>query len=492
MSSKSADVRNGSLSEVTPLGRWNLMEFSRPVAICALAGLFVILYFVSRYPFSLEPLRDEDGIFANIMLHRVAGPNYTLIARIDGIDHWIPPAHPGLTYDTLGVFGKVAYLPRLIGRRVAVSDFVTLRRAAAAVQLTVLIMLFPLLFRSGRATEFPSQRTCALLFFAAWIIIPLSIATSVDLQIDGTTGVLFVGLLSAALLHTDFLGKAAPLLIFLGAFACGTGKWIWAVPIAASALLMLAGLLLMHLLGRKPGDLPNSRSAIPYGVVLLGVVAGQLCSYWYDPLNFVREYALAKSFSAVAGDTTVLATLERNWLDLFQFPLVFLLVGWGLVGLVRSRSRVRLHILFLFLTALALFSVYAASTRYFARYFAPANLLLLATALGLFIGDPLPRSWRRACLVVTVLIATVSGYNLYERVQKLQDGYVNRQLAWINGDNGARTAYGKAHGCVPLLGIAYALEHPDLEFVANSGGLEGARALLAEFHRVPCDPSASQ
>jgi hypothetical protein len=71
----------------------------------------------------------------------------------------------------------------------------------------------------------------------------------------------------------------------------------------------------------------------------------------------------------------------------------------------------------------------------------------------------------------------------------VREGSIAQKIAAINADNMRRIDYSKSHGCTPLLGVAYAVEHVSEDFVANSGGLEGARDFLAPLGRTPCDPS---
>ena len=69
-------------------------------SVAFLLGLSTI-YFLARLPWLSDPLRDEEGIFAALVVDRPAGPNHGLVARIDGQEHYEPLGHPALLYETL-------------------------------------------------------------------------------------------------------------------------------------------------------------------------------------------------------------------------------------------------------------------------------------------------------------------------------------------------------------------------------------------------------
>ncbi len=68
---------------------------------------FVAIYFLARLPVLSDPRYCEVGMFAAIVVNQPPNPDYCLVARIDGQEHYERLAHPAPLYETMKLAAKL-------------------------------------------------------------------------------------------------------------------------------------------------------------------------------------------------------------------------------------------------------------------------------------------------------------------------------------------------------------------------------------------------
>src|SRR5271157_3148572 len=458
-----------------------------------LAAMTVITaaFFGARSCYWSEPAVDEDGIFAKIVMDHTKGPTYIFLARISHKEYYIYIAHPGIIYEVLKTPGFILNMNRHKGDAIGQRTVVSMRIAMSMFQYTVMLLL---LLAVIPRREDPGPRgwlpfcACAGVILA-WSLAPPSIISSLDLQIDGSVGVLMVGALGVAVLFDSRrpVFRSRWCLVFLTAGFCGCGKTTWTLSVIAA--LGLSGLCLLALSctpRKNPGVLPRAKAI--YGMIAAGTFVGNVISYRFDPENYRRALDRLVGFAGSQTGTAVenvMQKLPTIW------PLLALLIMAAVMlayDLSRKGPMATEHSLFLFFLGFFLTAHLIFGSWYFPRYFAPASIAALIAVVSL-----LSRRISRSVLCATAALSAVGGILalqfIHERATAVRNGLIAQKTVAITEDNLRRIDYSKSHGCTPLLGVAYAVEHVNEDFVANSGGLEGARDFLTPLGGTPCDPS---
>ncbi len=457
----------------------------------AVVTVITVLFFGVRSHYWSEPAVDEDGLFAKIIMDHPKGPTYTFLARISHKEYYIYIAHPGIIYEVLKTPGFILTLNRHKGDAIDQQTVIPLRIAMSMFQYAVILLL--LLTISPRSEE-PTPRSwlpfgACVSVILVWTLAPQSIVSSLDLQIDGTVGVLMVGTLGVAVLFASRRPDSRFRLCLVGLTAgfCGCGKTTWTLSVIAA--LGLSGLCLLALKFRSKN---NSgilvRATVIYSMIAAGTAGGNLISYRFDPENYRRSLDRLVDFAGSQTGTVVgnvVQKLPAIWPILALLLMAAMLLAYDFL---RKDSTPGAHSLFLFFLGFFLTTHLMFGSWYFPRYFAPASIAALFAVVSL-----LDRRTPRSALWATVALSAIGGilalHGIHERAVAVRNGLITQKIAAINGDNMRRIDYSKSHGCTPLLGIAYAVEHVNEDFVANSGGLEGARGFLTPLGRTPCDPS---
>ena len=457
----------------------------------AVITVITALFFGARSYYWSEPAVDEDGIFAKIIMDHTKGPTYIFLARISHRESYIYIAHPGIIYEVLKTPGFILNMNRHKGDPIDQRTVVSMRIAMSMFQYTViLLLLWAVIPRSKdpRLRGWLPFGACACLILA-WTLAPQSIISSLDLQIDGTVGVLMVGLLGAAVVLASRRpdSKSGLCLVFLTAGFCGCGKTTWTLSVIAALGLSGLCLLALRFRARNNPRMPPQAGAV-YSIIAAGTVLGNVISYGFDPENYRRSLDRLVSFAGSQTGTVVENVMQK--LPTIWPILALLIMAAAMLAYdsFRKGSMAGAHSLFLFFLGFFLTTHLIVGSWYFPRYFAPASIAALTAAVSL-LDRRAPRSALWAAAALSVVAGILALHVVHERAVAVREGSIAQKIAAINADNMRRIDYSKSHGCTPLLGVAYAVEHVSEDFVANSGGLEGARAFLAPLGRTPCDPS---
>jgi hypothetical protein len=430
---------------------------------------FAGLYFALRIPLTSESLYFEEGIFAELMVHRPCGPNYNLNARMDGVNIYGAISHPAFSYELIRLGGWMGR--SFLADPVYLDDAVVtprLRILSSAYQFFIwAVILFVLLF--SRVLQ--NKWKYVILFMAAFS--PLALKTSVLLQIDNTAGAVLCGtaailiFLAAALDCSN--GWRLGYLFVSGCFA-GLGKQEW-------AMALLPALLILFFVQW----VKKSNTEMLYiGVIFAGLVSGTGISYLYDPINFMAAFRYMALFSGLSKSSTEPWQLERWWkLIQFEAPVIyvcFVLQAIFILSVIVNRKQSLLkYVLFLYGTVL-FFSYLMINWNYEFRYYVPSLVVLTLACIAVLPSSP-PGWYNRsvALLAATVILSTIPFLLFYKldkntELERIQSGvlkstentilFINSGAGWnkthidyINNTNDYKSAqkFAEKNGKILLL-----------------------------------------
>jgi hypothetical protein len=483
-----------AVSDSQPTKNWLVRKptLLRLIICLAVVSIITTVFLATRSYYATEPAVDEDGVFTKIIMDNVKGPAYAFIARISDKDHYIYIAHPGIMYEVLKAPGFVLNMNRHKGDPIDQRTILSLRIAMSMFQYAVVVLLLFALLpriedRSARPQDWLPFGACASLILA-WTMAPQSIIWSLDLQTDDTVGVLMVGALAIAALFASMKpdSKLRLGLVFLAAAFCGCGKTTWTLCVLAA--VCVSGFCSVVLRFIPKNKLRVVEAAGIYTMIAAGTIIGNFISYRFDPENYRRSldrlvgFAGSQTGSVV---TNVALKLPDIWPILALLIVAFALLASDAFGKDSAADPGSLFLFFLafFLTAHLIFGSW-----YFPRYFAPGSVAALISVTSL-LRRRISRSLLWGIVALSAVGTILAVQVIHRRAVAVRNGMITQKRNLIDADNTRRIDYARVHNCVPLLGIAYAVEHPNEEFVASSGGLEGARQLLPFFGRTPCDPT---
>ncbi len=367
-----------------------------------LAMLFVISFFAVRVPLLREPFGLEEGIFAELIVNRPSGPQYALAGRIDGEKIYEYISHPAAPYELLRLGGYLSQ--KILTYNVYLDDSSITPRLRLICSLyqfifwgTLLLLVF---FKRKLYGKWP-----ILLIFAV-MLSPLSIKTSVHLQIDNTSGVILCG--AAALLFTmagqiNVSDQKKLLLLFAGGFIAGLGKQEWSFALLiATIVTVLLGLFKKSNADRKLSTL----KFIALGVVG-GLIAGNLASYSYDSTNYTKGFHILYRHVNIYEDSSPGWALV-SWLALMKNRLPFVTICLMLLfviflSLFTNKKRNFLYHLVLFYGVFLFVGYILSDWHSQPRYYCPSLAVLAVSAITMT-SHPLPRWYRRTLFWGSLLV----------------------------------------------------------------------------------------
>lgn len=311
------------------------------VAIAFIATL--CLGALARMSQSVGPLYGEESIFAEIALNKPAGPDYILAGRVKGLEERILAEHPAMLYEAVKVLGGFlpAHAPDTVVRQVFAAPSVLFFALLAA--------------HAARRSLANAAIVCSLCLSG------LMVRASTSPQLDASVGLAFVAAPALALVLAPMSMTAA----LAGGFCLGLGKQEWSL-----AAVVAAGILWRV----------SARRFRWLDFFVAGIVAGNVASALYHPLNYLGGWDVLWRTTFTAGEVSPL----RNWVrKIANAQPWFPTLGAGLAFLfARSVARTaKDNALPLFLSSwsLLLFLGFLASPwAREERYYAPAMLVLAA------------------------------------------------------------------------------------------------------------------
>jgi hypothetical protein len=447
----------------------------------AVFAVFLLIFFFARLPlFSLGwDGQDASGSDADIFVHQPGKPNYLLFGRIHGQEIYVPAlGHPAPMYEMYALLGKAVQwiIPF---QTFSNQQIITLLKVIACLfQLAVWIPLLWWMLRNSERTA----RLVGCAIITALALSPLAIQGSNEFQLDSTFGFVMAGMYALALLFAD-RAERFPILGFLAIATAsaflGLGKNEWTiVAVAAWGALLIVRLAIR--LARGPDeDHQHRRFLVCVSATILGLCAGNLASYLFEPTLYVSGLELIVRMvqgSSVASGADGSRFVEIN-MERLQFTQALLFViafmAWpAVLGRLPSSPGLMLASLF----GLGLFLAFFLSTfAAFARYFAPALAALSVALVWLYVERP-PRG--AALVICTVASCWVA----WTGIRHAHSYWLARSSIY-----GVRDIHPRPD-CALLVPVEDGYRRKDLDFVHLGWGYQGAEKMASQFGGHVCPP----
>jgi len=421
-------------------------------------AVIAVWYFVLRTPLLSSHLFDEEGIFADVVVNQPARPDYCLVGHIRGETLRMKIEHPAPMYELMKLAGQLAAPlthPPSPERRITI----VLRVLFSMFQLMFWLLLgCELVARAAGRTLRPITQA----MLATLMMMPIAIFSSVELQTDGSAGVFMNGLCMLAIGAMDrdaTLSRARRLLLVGGAALLGGGKQEWSLVFVASLLAWGGYLLLLRRLGEEV-----KAELMTLGLLALGLGAGNLASYLFDPVNYLGGLDVLRRISrndVVSSGT--LPTWRRLWLQRIEWiaPLFVMLAAVAVLLLRQFRSR--RYLILIALHGSGLLAGFLMSTwSGVLRYFAPA-FVSLAAALVILSDVPAPRWSGRVLAAALAVMWLHGGYQLY----KMRPAHPALQMP-------------PQAACIPHWTTSALWNHPEINFINDEIGVVDASKVAAD------------
>ncbi len=435
-------------------------------------AVLMALYFVARLPILSKSLAGEEGIFAALVVYRPPAPDYFLVARIDRQDRYGPLAHPSPLYETLrlasGLWQPVS--PEIVADDARATP--RLRFFFSLFQCTVWLLVgIAALAATGSSRPFARYATLAIVALTA--ISPIALATSTQLQLDGSVGSVMVGLAAGALCLASRHLVPVPVMyavLFLSTVVLGLGKQEWTLAFLGALVLWVGALLVIR---RRIGR--AIREQLLAGVVIVaGLLLGNWLSYQFNSRAWSGGIHVMRSIADIA--TVATGPPARWWRVTDQ--RMGMLVTCGVVGVTllilfwrRLKDVDPYAFLLLFLTGGLFGGYFITSFAPEVRYFMP-SLIVMAFAFVAVVPAAPDRTGRWVLAATTGLLSIHTGVYIVDRI-----GAPTRP---INVSRDPRE-------CIPLMSHGDVWNKPDVDFVGRNLGIENAAAFVARFGKTTCD-----
>jgi hypothetical protein len=381
--------------------------------------LFISTFFVARLHFYRFPLSGEEGIFAELLVNQPENPQILLSGRADGSNVYIQTRHPIALYNSIKGCGK------LFGGYLAKADWTNDAEITPRLRFVFSLFQFVILMTIAifvvSKPGWPKYSLLYLLFAVA--VSPVGLATSTNLQVDGSIGAAMTGLVGLALLlvlRNGRLNLINGIVLFVTTFFLATGKQEWSIIFVAALLISICYLLFL-----RSHDKQSIRNDITLIVIIFtALIAGNIYSYFLSPYAYTESFWVMRYFSGadelVSGNVTaqrmlwmkriiaklpwmctssalavifaVLSFYKRKW----PKPVEFLLVvfGCGLLG-----------------------GYFIANNSSEPRYFAPSLMILTIATIAIF-PQTLSRRYVVIISVITMLMFASTGIFYYNNTIK--------------------------------------------------------------------------
>ena len=409
--------------------------------------LFTFCYFTFRLPYYVSPMVGEDTIFADIFINQPQGPLYCIVAQINGDSIYNFIAHPAPLYEVLKMSGFLSnfFIDYTVFNDLELSAI--LRLFYSCFQYSIFLML---LFIANKSNV--SYKWLLNIFLLIISITPMSIESSTDLQIDGSSGILLSAPLSIILMLISINpgSRYSIFALFLATVIFGLGKQEWSLMMLCSLVALVPANFVLKKIQKVPDV--SSHVYVLFVTGLLGVILGNIVSYLYDKSNYTMGLQLftnmIQSFTIISlqtkdvivhttkGFNIVMQNKNADWLKLTSDRLEFvyiiiMLIFFNFYLLIKNLKYVKSSQVLLMLISLSLFFAYFISSwGSFFRYFSPA---FIATVICVFsFNEYFKVKFNRQVLIFIIslsTILTVRSYSLKINIaQKIKPEYYNLHI----------------------------------------------------------------
>jgi len=423
--------------------------------------LFIVLYIVIRKPYYSNNLRGEEGNFADIFINQPPGPNYLLIARVNGMEIYDYPQHPALLYETIASAGRVAEKVINFSELSVYKTNVILRALFSSFQLViwVLIWLTVVMF------EYFQNKIHLFLLIGLLSLSPIALESSLFLQIDNTVGALFIGFFCFSLIASAFLKNryVKYTILFFSGVVVGFGKNEWGIVLIAS---LFVSVIFSKLFSIK------FQTAVIISI-LSGFAAGTVINIVFDGFNYFAGFKLMTGMlrGETTGLTLNLQQFIKSWVqqNIERLPYLSIIIILLLVNIIKAAFQFKKlffeQILLLFFSSLLFFAFSVSSWVDSSRYFVPAFFTSIFTYILLTPNQ-------KKSMFQIILFSTIIGIDIY--------------FAPIIQPFKQIETYPEA-GCLMDIGTARGFINTDVDFVTNSLGDKGQDNFALKYNTRVCE-----
>jgi len=356
----------------------------------ALAAAFVVLIAAVRLPFITNILAGEEGDFVALVLNDVPtsalDPDHLpreISGSVDGkliLSTFHRTVMPYIILERLGrLFAPHHALGRMPPEKLTVAG----RMPFAIIFFLGTAGLIALTIQAATSATKSSSAAIAIAPLAVtfWSLTsPLAVGASIQPQLDGSAGVLLLGI-AATLLAVGDIGRSGARWRFLTAgVLAGLGKHEWAMAFAAAAALGVATIALAPILARRAANLA-------FAAFFIGLALAVALSYAISPEDYRQGFQVMANFYSETGGQ--LWALEPAQWPL-TLPVMALVVADGifLLFVLRPLLRTAPGLLLAYLGATGITIGYTVSGWHgdnFPRYFAPPLVMLPIVFVALWL-----------------------------------------------------------------------------------------------------------
>jgi len=355
----------------------------------ALAAALLLLIAAVRLPFIGNVLAGEEGDFATLVLSDVPpsqmSPDHLprdMIGYIDGkpvLSSFHRTIMPYIILERLGrLFAPRHALGRLPPERLSIAA----RLPFAIIFLIGIVGLIGLTVEAATAAGKRASAAAAIapLSVALWsLTTPLAVGASIYPQVDGSAGVLLLGIAATLLAVGDIEDTGARWRFLAAGVLAGLGKHEWALAFAAAAV---GAAMITFVLSpaRRPAGLA-------FGAFFIGLALAVALSYGISPKDYRDGFRVMATYYSITGGQ-LWALEPPQWP--FTLPVVALvMVDGALLALfLRPLARTAPGLLLGYLGGAAITAGYIISGwpgDNFPRYFAPALIILAIVLVSLWL-----------------------------------------------------------------------------------------------------------
>ena len=433
--------------------------------------LLTFAYFISRLPFYPLMLRGEEGMFAHMFVSQPHGPYYQQIGRLDGavVYDFVPTQHPALIYETITkpgwLFGQLLQVPTA-----DLWQTVYLRFAFSLYEYGIWLLVACLLLWT-RTFEVPDNLQTKRLWglgLISFLIWPASLINTTNLNIDATVGVLYTGLVCAALAacyKSRNLSVRSYVMILCAAILFGFGKNELSLAFQATVWVCL---ICWYFWNRwAAAKEPDKTVYIVLLILGIGNLIGCGINFWVGPENYVGGLEIMQQRKTEQSALAVgfLTQWLRITLERLSFILLHLVI-WSMTVIYfwKKRAEPQFVGLFLFLLASALFfGFFLTANEVGARYFEPSFVVFLFLYLIVFPQFNWSGKKRK------VMVGFLCLFLLHGTAEIGSTVYRQMTDPSIRQQRFAVPAVAKETGCIPVLEQADVFNRSDVDYIAYYG-----------------------
>jgi hypothetical protein len=467
-------VRRPARGSATGTGQTALSLQGKPdptrrlLKIALLSAVIMVFLIASRLPFICNPLLGEEGLFAALILDHRASHPMLLAGQVDGAPIYSSFEHTILPY---------YFIKALASPLANLYPYTSLGfPARSALVRSSYFLLFlagalPLVIMAASNAVRSSTRigaSAVVLFTLYLFTTPLALGASIQAQVDGSIGVLLMGLSSFVALGCGGTLRSPPMLVLAG-FLLGVGRMEWCVAFSAAAVALLCLSFVVRLANR-----------MTLAFLVAGMASGVAVSFLVSPSDYLGGLHLADGvLMQAAGQMPVWAAFLRYWL-----PLVIIAAASLLFLFRRTRASNEPDIVaaLYLLGGCAILAGFMASGWAgdgFPRYYSPALLAVGAAALSFYARSNFSR-FDLLVLAVCALGLVVNARTLYGSWTRSLSitSLPGTPLAGVYARFDRIAEQARRDHSVVLAPSAIWLYHPEVSFIGQDFGEAGARSFL--------------